>query len=587
MEYVVTTEQMRFCDHQTSAYFQIPETVLMERAALAVTQAALRMLSDRSGPQKVRMLSDRGGPQKVRMLSNRSEPQKVHMVSGRSELKNARILVLCGGGNNGADGYAAARLLFQEGLQVCALFCGEDERRSALNRMQAQIALRYGVTCQSLVMREGFLTLTAGKDARTEYDNKEEYERPLAEEYDLVIDALFGIGLSRPLEGIVGQLLSKIGTWRVPVLAVDMPSGIDSQRGAVMGCALAADETVTFGFRKLGLMVSDGAAYAGKVSVAKIGITPDSFLGAVPKRMLLSIQDVAKLLPERKKNGNKGTFGKLLIMAGAPDMSGACTLAAAAAYRAGAGMVRIVTCSENVPVLKLMLPEALLTVVDAGLPAGEKVKKLKEAALWADVIAAGCGIGTSGGMAESVRILYGILCDELREKPLILDADALNLIAAMEKPEEFLRQRLPYRTVLTPHVGELSRLCGHTVSEIKADFVRIAEEFAADTGCILVAKDAQTYICAADGSGVLRGCLNQTGNDGMATAGAGDVLTGMLSAAAAVVPDLFDAACVSVYLHGMAGERASAELGKEAVMASDIVGHISEAFCEIRARAEM
>lgn len=548
MEYVVTTEQMRFCDRQTSAYYQIPEAVLMERAALAVAQAAVRMLS-------------------------RTQEQ---------QLSCARVLILCGSGNNGADGYAAARLLFQEGVQVCALFCGEDEKRSDLNRMQKGIALRYDVPCRDFVIQDGQMTISARKEAQSEYDNKEGAVRPLAAEYDLVIDAVFGIGLSRPLEGKTKQLLTEIGTWQIPVLAVDMPSGIDSQRGAVMGCALAAEKTVTFGFRKLGLMTYAGAEHAGAVSVAPIGITADSFRGNVPKRFLLSAQDIAEMLPERKKNGNKGTFGKLLIMAGSPDMSGACTLAATAAYRAGAGMVRIVTCSENVPVIQQMLPEALLTVVDETLPVEEKKSKLREAALWADVIAAGCGIGTTDGMWENVRVLYDILCDEMREKPLILDADALNLIAAKEKPAEFLRKRVPYRTVLTPHIGELARLSGYKITEIKADFVRIAEKFAADTGCILVAKDARTYVCAADEEDVLRGCLNQTGNDGMATAGSGDVLTGMLSAAAAVVPDLFHAACVSVYLHGLAGELSSGELGKDAVMASDIVAHISEAFLKIR-----
>lgn len=542
MEYVVTTEQMRFCDRQTSAYYQIPEIVLMERAALAVTQAALRMLSCK-------------------------EPQ------------NARILILCGSGNNGADGYAAARLLWQEGAQVSALFCGEDEKRSALNRMQYEIALRYAVPCYSLTVRDGRLTISARKEPRIEYDIKEE-------SYDLVVDALFGIGLSRSLEGSVAQLLREVGTWHVPVLAVDMPSGIDSQSGAVMGCALAADETVTFGFRKLGQMVYEGAVYAGDVSVAGIGITTDSFMGKVPMRMILSTRDIAEIFPKRRKDGNKGTFGKLLILAGSPDMCGACTLAATAAYRAGAGMVRVVTCSENMPVIKRLLPEALLSVVDAEMSTEQKKQRLTEAADWADVIAAGCGIGTSAGVWENIRILYHILCDEMREKPLILDADALNLIAAKTKPAEFLRQREPYTTILTPHIGELSRLCGHRIAEIKADFVRIAEEFAADARCILVAKDARTYICSADEGGVLRGCFNRTGNDGMATAGSGDVLTGMIAAAAAVVPDLFDAACAGVYLHGLAGERASDTLSKEAVMASDITAHISEAFREIRAQSK-
>lgn len=513
----------------------------MERAALAVAEAALRMI----------------------------------LISGDGH-RVARILVLCGGGNNGADGYAAARLLQQKGARVCALFCSEEEKRTPLNRMQKEIAQRYGVVCATLTERDGRLTISARKDARTEYDSMEGVS------YDLVIDALFGIGLSRPVDGRAGRLLSEIGTWRTPVLAVDMPSGIDSERGNVMGCALAADRTVTFGFMKTGLMMQEGAAHAGHVSVADIGITADSFMGELPKRIVLAPQDAAKLFPARKENGNKGTFGKLLLLAGSPQMSGACTLAAMAAYRTGAGMVRVVTCHENVPTLKQMLPEALITVVDENLPAVEKDRQLLEAARWADVIAAGCGIGTSDGMWETVRQLYDMMCGELREKPLILDADALNLISRTENPPEFLQKRTPYTTILTPHAGELARLCGCTIAELKADFVRISEEFAAASGCILVAKEARTYLCSADENGVRRGCFNLTGNDGMATAGAGDVLTGMIAAMAAVVPDLFDAACVGVYLHGLAGACASDELGKDAVMASDIIRHISKAVQSIR-----
>lgn len=541
MDYVVTTEQMRFCDRQTSAYFQIPETVLMERAALAVAEKAFGMISPSSGDRR-----------------------------------EIRVLVLCGSGNNGADGYAAARLLKQKGARVCALFCGETEKRSPLNRMQGEIAQRYGVVCGTFVEQNGRLTISARKDGQIEYDSIE------GASYDLVIDALYGIGLSRPIEGSVGRLLSEIGTWRKPVLAADMPSGIDSENGAVMGRALAADQTVTFGFMKIGLMVQEGAAYTGSVSVADIGITADSFMGDMPKRVILEPQDIANLFPERKENGNKGTFGKLLLMAGSPQMSGACTLAALAAYRAGAGMVRVVTCHENVPVLKQMLPEALITVVDDNLPAEEKDRRLLEAADWADVVAAGCGIGTSDGMWETVRQLYDMMCREQREKPLILDADALNLISRTGKPAEFLRKRVPYTTVLTPHAGELARLCGCTITELKADFVNVSEEFAAASGCILAAKEARTYLCMADEGGVRRGCFNLTGNDGMATAGAGDVLTGMIAAMAAVVPDLFDAACVGVYLHGLAGTHASEELGKDAVMASDIVRHIPGALQSIR-----
>lgn len=552
MDYVVTTEQMRFCDRQTSAYYQIPEMVLMERAALSVAQTALRMLSDR-------------------------------------KRQKAGVLVLCGSGNNGADGYAAARLLRQWGVRVQVLFCGEDERRSELNRKQEEIALRYGVPCSTVKSRKGRLTITARKEAETEYDNIEETKAvffQVPDDVSLVIDALFGIGLSRPIEGTMKMLIDEAGTWHIPVLAVDMPSGIDSEYGTVMECALAAEETVTFGFRKTGLMVNEGPAYAGAISVADIGITADSFMGELPGRRILTARNVLHMLPVREKNGNKGTFGKLLLMAGSPNMSGACTLAASAAYRAGAGMVRIITCSENIQVLKQTIPEALLTVVDEELQAGEKERRLMEALRWADVVAAGCGIGISDGMWETLQLLYDMMCGEMRKKPLILDADALNLIAGTKNPAAFLQKREPCTTVLTPHAGELARLCGCTIAELKKDFIRISEAFAADCGCILVAKEARTYLSMADETGVCRGCFNMTGNDGMATAGSGDVLTGMILAFAAVGTDLFDAACLGVYLHGLAGECASDTLGKESVMASDIVRHISAAIRKLRLQPE-
>ncbi len=565
MEYLVTTAQMRVCDRNTSEYYGISGAVLMERAAIAVADT----VNDLYGPCA------------------------------------KRILIVCGAGNNGADGYAAARLLSQQGYEVSALFCGSDEKRSGLNRMQYQTAFRYGVRCFTLLTREHKLYKTpARKEGADEYHIMSASEKNMpaysasdelvhesqihdimsAGDYDLIVDALFGIGLLREIAGDAEDLIRELDAWGKPVVAVDMPSGISSQDGAVMGCALHAHATVTFGFRKLGLALYPGAAYAGEVYVKEIGITKDSFLGHFPARTILHDCDVRALLPRRAPDGNKGTFGKIVLFAGSPSMSGACTLSAKGAYRAGAGMVRVITCGENREILQSTVPEALLTVLDADMQKEQKRRLIEEAVSWADVVAAGPGIGQSDGTRETFELLYERMCRQELLKPLILDADALNLLAGTGAAEAYLQKRRPYTTVLTPHVGELARLCGRKTDEIKRDFVHQAELFAAKTGCILAAKDARTYVCAGtaqdtgEKSGAdagrketgMRGCLNMTGNDGMATAGSGDVLTGMIAALAAVMPDLYDAACVGVYLHGKAGDAAAKLLGRDAVMATDL-----------------
>lgn len=554
MEYVITTEQMRRCDRNTSEYYGIPEAVLMERAALAVTRAVSEVLADARGA------AARAGS---------------HFP--------ARIMVLCGSGNNGADGYAAARLLFQQGYEVHALFCGNEEKRSDLNRMQLKIAERYGVCCRTIHVREHKLyAADARKDKKSEYDIGDAASQGA---YSLIVDALFGIGLSRPVTGDAAEVMTAADGWNIPVVAVDMPSGICSEDGSVLGCALHARTTVTFGFRKLGLVLFPGTAYAGEVRVEEIGITADSFLGSLPTRIILHEEDIRSILPEREPGGNKGTFGKILIMAGSSGMSGACTLAALGAYRAGAGMVRIVTCEENREILQRTVPEALLTVLNGDMQREEKERLLGEAASWADVAAVGPGIGKSDETRENFQILYTWMCAEGREKPLILDADALNLLAEPGKPEHCLVKRDPGMTVLTPHIGELARLCGQTAAVIKNDFLHQAEAFAIRTGCILAAKDARTYICEAVDTecGAVRGCMNVTGNDGMATAGSGDVLTGIIAAFAAIVPNLYDAACAGVWVHGTAGDTVAGLMGKEALMASDLIAGVPEVMKRLRA----
>ncbi|MGN1160173.1 MAG: NAD(P)H-hydrate dehydratase [Lachnospiraceae bacterium] len=529
MKYLVDSDQMRECDRNTSEYYKVPSVVLMERAALAVLE---------------------------------------HITPDA-----CRILIVCGTGNNGADGLAVARLLKQQGRKVSVYLAGEDSHRSELNRLQLEICQKYGVSFTDNI-----------SDA----------------EYDMVVDALFGIGYKREPNEQVLRLMRTVNAMSCPVIAVDMPSGVDADTGRIFTDAVRADLTVTFGFPKMGMYRYPGKQYCGQIMEAPIGITKDSFLGNMPHMVLTEETDVKHWWQKRTPDGNKGTFGKVLLMAGSRNMAGACILAARSCYRAGAGMVRIVTCEENRELLLQSVPEALLTV----LP--KQPEELAQDVAWADVVVAGPGIGTQTQTAE-------LLCELIRltaDKPLVLDADALNLLAVNDTMQDLLMKRTAYTTVLTPHPGELSRLTGKTVTQLKQDSPKDALDYAKKMHCILVAKDAVSTVLTPQGQGYL--C--DSGNDGMATAGTGDVLTGIIGAMLAgytvqsrktesesmpvvetvetdpMTPDTLpdtepDAARVvaaAVYLHGMAGEMAAEALTKEGVMAGDLIEYLPEAICRIR-----
>ncbi|MBR1930231.1 MAG: NAD(P)H-hydrate dehydratase, partial [Lachnospiraceae bacterium] len=309
------------------------------------------------------------------------------------------------------------------------------------------------------------------------------------------------------------------------------------------------DVTVTFGFCKRGLVLSPGCAHAGKVITAPIGIGGISLLGDKPG-MFYYDEEVRTLLPPRNPLGNKGTFGKLLLIAGSHNMAGAAVLAARAAYRTGAGMVKVITSDTNRIIIQQCVPEALL---------GTK-EDLKSSLQWADVIAIGPGLGCT---EEAGELLKSVLLES--SLPLVLDADALNLLAQEQELQEALAAQ-NREVIMTPHVGELSRLTGHTVEELKEALAEHAMKYAEKLKKIIVAKDARTYICKAEEPV----CVNLRGNSGMATAGSGDVLTGIIAALLAQGMKGFEAAGVGVYLHACAGEYAAEKRSEYACMAGDI-----------------
>lgn len=528
MRYLVTAEEMRRYDANTIERIGIPGMVLMERAALAARDIVIETLSG-----SVPVVGDR-----------RQTPE---------------ILMMAGVGNNGGDGLALARLLAEEGCSVTVWCVGDSCKASEQWTRQRHIIEYYGVRfCDA----------------------------PVSEAYTVLIDALFGVGLSRDVTGMYAEAVKRFNELEGYKLALDVPSGICSDTGRVLGCAVQADATVTFGFGKRGLYLYPGCEYAGAVQVADIGITERAFFDEVPEMFCLDAPEEALgLLPPRQGAGNKGTFGKVLFIAGSDGMAGAAVLGARAAYRSGAGMVKVLTDERNRVILQEAVPEALY-----GSYAEER--ELAESFAWADVIVAGPGLGKSERARHCLRAAVersrkpdGMQPESPRFQPLVIDADGLNLLAEDRDLQELLAgQRRA--VILTPHVGELSRLTGLSAAQLKEGLWQHGTVLAERLHAVVVAKDARTFVCGA-GRSV---CVNIHGNSGMATAGSGDVLAGIIAGlwAQMAVRDrqqitsvedsdtAFRAACTGVRLHAAAGDAAAAKKGESGCMAGDMAEAVAE-----------
>lgn len=438
-----------------------------------------------------------------------------------------KVLVVCGSGNNGGDGVAVARLLYLKGYNVTIYFAGNREKATEETKRQMFIAEQYGV------------------------EISDEYPKDIV---DVIVDALFGIGLSREVTGKYAEILQKMTEQDGYKVAVDIASGISADTGAVMGTAFAADLTVTFGFIKAGQLLYPGAEYTGELKVADIGIDEQSLYEIKPELKVLETSDLNRL-PRRVNRSNKGSYGKLLILAGSKQMAGAAVFAAKAAYRMGCGLVRVATVEENRIILQEQVPEAVLAVYNNGTDVVEFVETQLH---WADAVVAGPGISQSD---LSERMLYELL--KRIQVPCLCDADALNLLS--KHPDWWKLVQSPL--VITPHLGEMARLTGRPITEIRDRLVQTAQEFAMEHQITVVLKDARTITAQPDGQSY----INVSGNHGMATAGAGDVLSGVVGALLAQKLDMYLAAALGVFIHGLAGDAAAERVGHCAMMASDIV----------------
>lgn len=501
--------------------------------------------------------------------------------AGKLVKKTDSIWAVCGTGNNGADAVAAARMLALEGYRVTVIIAGNRERGTKEFHTQLEIADRLGLSAV-------------------------EWKDFIPGRCDLIIDGLLGVGLARDVEGEYKEILDTSGAMdQAAVVAVDIPSGIDSATGQVMGTALKADVTVTFGCQKLGTALYPGRDYCGKLVIEDIGFPEVSYEKARPFAWTFGKEDL-KGLPARPAYSNKGTFGKVLVIAGSPGMSGAAYLTALAAYRMGAGLVKILTVEENRQILQQQLPEALVSVyrpkeltggrlgeragIEAGPGdgsedragnrpgdgAGESGGSLEEEGsgaweerigrecAWADVIAVGPGLGREPYVELLIR---SVLTSAY--VPIVLDADALNTIA----DHPYLEQYYTENIVITPHLGEMARLTGKTIREIQRDVPKTAMEYSAGHGIVCVLKDAATVVSNREGQ-----CyVNSSGNSCMAKAGSGDVLAGAVAGLLAQKMEPFDGAVTAVYVHGLAGDRYRKGHGSRPMLARELADNLAGA----------
>jgi NAD(P)H-hydrate epimerase len=508
---VLNTEQMREADRRTIEDLGLPSIVLMENAGRQ-TVAAMEAAFDTLG--------------------------------------SSRVAVLCGRGNNGGDGFVVARTLVQRGVEAIVFLLGSVAEVKGDARVNLEVLGRIGI-------------------AVVEITSAQEWELHFSEVAgcDLVVDAILGTGFRGRLDGLMETVVADVNELGLPVVAVDLPTGLSADSAELAGEAIDAMMTVTLAAPKIPLVFPPADARAGDLVIADIGI-PAPLIEELegPYLELLTRERMRGLLPIRVPESHKGDFGRVLIVAGSVGKTGAAHLAALGALRSGAGLVTVATPRACLPVVASMGAE-YMTIPLEETPAGtvdfralERVLDVK-----ADVIAAGPGLGQDPGTSAFV---HGLV--ERSGIPLVLDADALNAFAG--EPER-LAGREGVEIVITPHPGEMARLLNVPVEAVQQDRLGRARSFAASHRLHVVLKGHRTLIAGAEG----RSFVNLTGNAGMATGGTGDLLTGMIAAWLAQLLDAEAACKLAVYLHGAAGDLAESDEGQIALMATDIAGRLGDA----------
>ena len=507
---ILTAAQMRQADQQTTADIGIPSSMLMENAGREVVEAIVSAFP-------------------------------------YLDLETARIAVICGRGNNGGDGFVVARVFRERGIEVNVylLGVGTDVRGDA---------------------RANLLALEKLGEPVIEVANEKQWALHAQQAlwHDLLVDAVFGIGLNKPLEGITKDVVADINAADIPVVSIDLPTGLSADTNTLIGEAIEANLTVALGALKVPLILPPACTQAGNLAVANIGI-PSKVIDDVdgPRLCLLTADSIREAIPSRPPETHKGDLGHVLIVAGSLGKTGAACLAGLGSLRSGAGLVTIATprgCLKTIAgfaaeYMTIPLPERT-----DGFVHSKALNTILE--FPCDVIAIGPGLGIS---EDVTKLVHGLV--ERAQVPLVLDADALNVLGD-GLPQ--LKSRKGSNLIITPHPGEMARLQRIEVNQIQARRVETAREFSVNYGAHVILKGHRTVIALPDGSVF----VNSTGNPGMATGGTGDVLTGMAAAWAAQLSNAGTACKIAVYLHGFAGDLAARKHGVIAMTASDLVGEL-------------
>lgn len=507
-----------------------------------VTPAQMRAIDERAiqgmGIPGLTLMENAGSGIAVRIIADYFE----------GEAAERRVAILCGPGNNGGDGMVIARYLHEAGSQVAVFLLGHVDALRGDARANADRVRALGLEIVSIDSARAIPDLDA---------------------YDLIVDAIFGTGFRGEITGLTAQLIEAANAAGAIIIAVDTPSGLDGETGALRVPAIRADRTYTLAALKRGQWLWPGRGHVGELSTIDIGIPPEVIDAEGIHLRLITNDFVREALPARPPDGHKGLFGKLLLVGGSTGMTGAVVLAASAALRTGLGLAYAA------------VPESLVDTVDAGsletvarpLPevrakrviARRALGAIMEMAASADALAIGPGLSTHHETQELVRRLV-----ERRSRPMVLDADGLNACA---RDARCLEADSEVPLIITPHVGEMARLLNQDNGAVSADREGAAVAAARRFGCVVVMKGAPTFVADSEG----RLYLNPTGNAGMATGGVGDVLTGIIGSLLAQGVEPLSAALAGVYIHGLAGDVGAYEFGQRALMASDLVNAIPDA----------
>jgi NAD(P)H-hydrate epimerase len=502
---VVTPSQMKEIDEFAIQSIGIPGVVLMENAALGIVN---------------------------------------EIVGDFGDIKGKAICLFAGKGNNGGDAFAVARHLYNKGAQVTVLITADKREIAGDAAINLGILDKMGITMMGIADDPSLEAATG-----------------LIGKVDLIVDGILGTGLKGEIKGIIREVLDFINGEKIPVLAIDIPSGVNGETGEIHGVCIKAYKTVTFALPKPGHFLHPGCGFIGKLVVSDIGIPEIAVQNSDIKNYVIDEERVKKLIPIRYPESNKGDCGKLLIITGSTGMTGAGCLTGGAALRSGAGLVYMAVPSSLVPIYESNLIESVTISLEdekMGCLSKKAIPEILEQIEKLDAVAIGPGLSLKGDVIDVVaRVIENSL------KPLVIDADGINAVAK----DVSVLNRKKAQIVFTPHPGEMARLLGVSIKEVQSDRIKIARDFSRKWDVVTVLKGSRTIVASPDG----RVYININGNSGMSTGGTGDVLTGIITSLIGQGLNPVDAAVAGVYLHGLSGDSAAGVKGEHGIVAGDLV----------------